>query len=743
MDRVSKGTNLQRVRILNDIARAAPFLADRALELVEYIIQNPSEVDEDLDGMYTFRDRDVRKKLAPILRVIAYHNTEYLPRCCDLLWELGKGMPGNIAPEPEHPVRILADFASYRYPQQFQPAVLDAVSRWLEEPGVYDYVNSLLEVLNPILARTETDFSSRGLELTITGYRIQYDAARPLRERAIELLADLTRSGVPRIILAALNSLETALRPPLHRCEIPDDEMSTWYPEYVKILGVFEELITRTSDPVVLVHIIRSLKGVVQAWGDTPLGEEINRILAEIPDSLELRLTRTLLYGSNSYPQKDDSIQQVIQEYLKFIEDGTEMFDDLNTRQDHIQQAGVSLNPGRFLYLLSRCQPEIAREWVEKIILNPDTPLALYLSSILSGLREDDRELTVHLIRKVMDTGNTVLINGIATGYAEGWWRIEIQEDEIDIVQGLLEHLESAVRQYAITSLGGFPAPLREEARTLALDTDIGNDPSLASSLCAVLSGFDLSTLTDDQLTVVLSRLKRTSRLDPPQDLWISLFLEACAARVPERVADLFVERIAIATSGAGIPGYQPLFYPGLGFSLDGIYQSGSYSAILRSMRDKALETYEADGFWMPHLYADLSNQFSPESVEILEEWIDVEDEKKLLCVGYLLQEAPADFLFTHTKFVSRLIESSYRTGRGCYEAVCSYLQMVGAHGAGFGDLKEPVPADVQMRDSARECMGRFQKGSSTRRFYEQIAESCNRRIEFQKKWSENLLSTL
>ena len=744
-DKVRRGTNLQRVGTLDVIRRVAYFLPDRSLELVEYIMQNPSEVDEGFYGMYIFRDLDVRKKLAPVLREIAYH-TEYLPRCCDLLWELGKDMPGNAASEPEHPIRILADFGSYQYPQQFQSAILDAVSRWLVEPDVYDHINPLLDVLNPVLARSGTDASLQGLKLTINGYRIQYAEERPLRERTIALLADLTCSEVPLVVLAALNSLEAALRPPLRHREIPSDEMNAWYPEYMKILEVFERLASSTSNPVILIHLAQSLNGVIPMWKGTSLAEVINRVLNRIPDSFEMRLTKALLYrfGSNlQKDEKDDLIRQVIREYLKDIGDGTAMFDDLNARLNRIQQAGVSPNPGRFLYLLSRCRPGIAREWTEKNILSPDTPLALYLCPILSGLREDDRELAVHLTRDVMGTENTVLIKGIATGYAEGWCETGIQADEIDIIQGLLEHPESAIRQYAIASLGRFPAPLREEAVALALDTDIGNDPGLASSLCALFSEFDPSCLTDDQFGVVLSKLRRTDWLDCQQDPGIGQFLEACAARVPEMVVDLFVERISIATSRAETPGYQPFSYLSLGFSLDGIYQSESYSTILRNVRDRALEIYEADDFWMPRLYADLSNQFSPESVEVLEEWINGRDGKRLLCVGYLLQEAPADFLFTHTEFVSRLIERAHQAGLECYEAICEYLMRMESSKAGFWSAEEPLPADVQMRESARDCMGRFPRGSPTGRFYAQIIKNSDNRIEFQEKISEKLHSSL
>lgn len=110
----------------------------------------------------------------------------------------------------------------------------------------------------------------------------------------------------------------------------------------------------------------------------------------------------------------------------------------------------------------------------------------------------------------------------------------------------------------------------------------------------------------------------KTSRLDCQQDLWISQFLEVCAARVPEKVVDLFVIRIAIATSRAETLGYQPFPYLGLGFSLEGVYKSESYSTILRSVRDRALEIYETNSFWLPRFYADLSNQLPPESVEVL-----------------------------------------------------------------------------------------------------------------------------
>ncbi len=56
---------------------------------------------------------------------------------------------------------------------------------------------------------------------------------------------------------------------------------------------------------------------------------------------------------------------------------------------------------------------------------------------------------------------------------------------------------------------------------------------------------------------------------------------------------------------------------------------------------------------------------------------------------------------------------------------------MVGTSKAEFGKNGGPLLTDIQMRDSIRECMERFQQGSPTRQFYAQIVEYYDKCVEF------------
>ena len=86
------GTNLERFTMLKLLQDVALNLPDRMLALAEYAMRNPNfQDDETANGnrYMRFTHSDVLRQLPTLLRRISYTLT-FLPRCCQLLWELGR-----------------------------------------------------------------------------------------------------------------------------------------------------------------------------------------------------------------------------------------------------------------------------------------------------------------------------------------------------------------------------------------------------------------------------------------------------------------------------------------------------------------------------------------------------------------------------------------------------------------------------------------------------------------------------
>ena len=55
---------------------------------------------------------DVLRQLPALLRQISY-TLDYLPRCCNLLWELGRDDDRMPHSKPDHAIRVLTDLGGY------------------------------------------------------------------------------------------------------------------------------------------------------------------------------------------------------------------------------------------------------------------------------------------------------------------------------------------------------------------------------------------------------------------------------------------------------------------------------------------------------------------------------------------------------------------------------------------------------------------------------------------------------
>ena len=289
----------------------------------------------------------------------------------------------------------------------------------------------------------------------------------------------------------------------------------------------------------------------------------------------------------------------------------------------------------------------------------------------------------------------------------------------------LLTYPDRSVKLQAIKALGRFPDAKRDKAIQLALSIDIEEDEKLADTLCNIFNsvyGIPPEELNDGDLKTILFKLTRIRKLD--DHLYpLYEFLGYCSSRIPEAVVDFLLERLNIAEKGEKSSGgkFQPLPYLGFHQGLKDISSSPNYKDILRRVRDRALNPTVID--YLPELFAELSGGFSSVCLEVLDEWTESDDVKKIRSVGLLVKNAHPGFIFSHSEFVSRLIEKSYEVGEDCYFIVTSNLSSPAILEGGTRIAGQPMPQDVKLRDQAKDFLQKFPVGSPTQRFYLSLSE--------------------
>ena len=183
-----EASNFERYINLDTIREIAFHQPERTLELVEFTMRNPATKPEDseLSKVYRYTHDDVMRQLPSILRRISY-TMDFIPRCCLLLWELGRDDHRDLGPHPDHAMRVLADLASYQIDKPFVATheVLDTLEKLLEDPGSSEHVHSPLDVIDPMLAKTGVSTHTEGHSWVSRSIVLKEESIKSIRHRAL------------------------------------------------------------------------------------------------------------------------------------------------------------------------------------------------------------------------------------------------------------------------------------------------------------------------------------------------------------------------------------------------------------------------------------------------------------------------------------------------------------------------------------------------------------------------------
>jgi hypothetical protein len=127
-------------------------------------------------------------------------------------------------------------------------------------------------------------------------------------------------------------------------------------------------------------------------------------------------------------------------------------------------------------------------------------------------------------------------------------------------------------------------------------------------------------------------------------------------------------------------------------------------------------------------------------SLEVLNEWVLTDDANKIISVGDLLKHASSDFIFSHTNFISNLLEHSYYAGNECNNYIKLILSNIAISGGSSRTPGEPSPKEVDTRDRASEVLKHFDVGSPAYKYYDSIRKGAELSITHNHKMDEEIL---
>ena len=753
-------SNYGRTTILGILEPVAVYQPEKTLELVEFALRNPATKSEDpeFSKVYEFTHNDVLRLLPTLLRRISY-TLDFLPRCFSLLWELGRDDDRDLNTNPDHPMRVLADLASYDIgkPLVVNHLTLDSLERLLEAPDSHEHIHSPLDIMDPMLAMTGHSTRSEGHTLIFRRFAIEWEDVKSIRGRAVALVVGCLSSQNLKVILRALKSLGNALREPIGASDMnaSDEKREQWRPEQLEILTNLEGLAQRLTEPMVLIRIKEVLWWHRNYSPSDAVRDKAEAIVASIPDSFELQLTQELMdpfhsrdllpaerEGDDGFRRHRERIAQtqraLVAELLSRSLEADRAYSVLTDRIQTMTNAGIQAEAQVILGILGNSDPEFAAGLCNLIVDDPNGALTPYLHALLSNVRVSNTGQARAISRRTLEGRSNILCRGVALSYHQWGWADRATAEDVEHIRILLSNEDLYARKLAIGSLGFLAKSSPRIAIDLAKNVKLCDDANLASELCQLFYGgwgISFSQLTADDLEVLLSNLMDVPDIDNP---YINTFLVNASQLDAAVVVGFLLNRIRKQSNASSR--YDAL--PVLGFDdpLVGLSTSPDQERILRELRDASLESGWSVEYWIPRLYREVSSSFESEaSFRVLDEWINSGSADRIKSAAHLLKAAPQDFVFKHIGFTSNLLERAYAESDDTYRSVSRSLASSVLLGTRSGTSGEPMPQDVAIRDEASAVARRFDVGSPAYRFYLLLAESAESSIRDQMLRDEEL----
>ena len=761
-------TNLDRCKMLDLLKEIAYYQPKYSLNIVEFIIRNPLVTEK--RGTYEFTHSHVIKELPEIIERIG-NNLEYVPQCCELLWQIGRNDQSKTYNNPPESIRSLVDFAKYEIdkPYDFNWQVLKTVEKWLQESDIHDHIYSPLDILDPLLDKEIEHRLYDGISLKISTFSVIREETQEIRQNVLEVIQNLLNSNDLKVVLRALKSLSKALQELANRSSEPLEEVNQlWESEQLEILEMINSLVVSDNiEPFVCLHSIEYLDWYSRHSSSEAVKLKARDIIDSVPKTEDLKLTGVLSsnylwdwqegeidYDWNRKAQIDTDIAKTFLERYPSPQNGIQA---LNERMQIISANGGKIST-LFLDVLPRLNPNYSIEICEQLLKLEDCSLSLQIASILYQAKDSDIQRAIKVAKNAINSGRS----SFCTSFAKNYWAWDkdfTQENLTSITQKLLTHSDFEVRKLAIGSLTMLIQSQPKSTLSLALNIEISEHEELAEELFGAICRFPLDDLTDDELKTLLDKLELTRTLDR---FPISKFLVHACKRIPYLAFQLILKRIKLSVDKDQTI-YEPIPNKYYENYLHYLSESERYDDILREIRNLWFEQYSISYNSSVHndilssikleplykkLYREASFNFigdskrdiSPVSLIVVSEWVNSKDSEKIEAASELISLFPSGFIFGHLEFVKNLLEQAYEAKDQCYESVTRNLFVIAHTKTRMGISGQPFPEDIQLRDQASEIAKQFFKGSPIYKFYNSLAEYAESEIKRQVDLYKDLI---
>jgi hypothetical protein len=742
--------------ILGLLADIAHYQPEPVLDLVLFAIRNEPTAPEP-EGRSSWQratQKEILERIPAVLRNLAL-SPDHLSSTCDLLWELGRNDDRPTNSFPNHGIRVLQELAKYEWykPLWVNERVLDAATQWLRDASAHGYHHSPLDIVDALFETSGMSHEADGDRLVLKTYAVPVQPTAELRTRALELVKEVARSAPPRGAFRAVSSLEHASEEPigLLNRQVSQAERESWVPYQLRAIEAMRELIGTTSSlvdyKIITTAIFRARHAsspvVRAAASELCRGHQASlevRLIAELADYYG---TAELGLGSTDQRERDTEAETgrktLIGDLVEACKTALALEDMLITTVATMREVGLNPDAARLLDGLARSYPHLGRDLFEAIMGDSDHTLSPWSIVLIYSVRERDPLLGLELAARAVATGRPELTRGVARAYSFFGWTRDVRTGDVDLIRKLVVSSDGFTRSLALRALDQFAVSNANEAVKLALSVPVGSDRNVASELSLLFTDQDSTLATAISKMQIAELLGKFGDLADLEDYHVQHFLRWSGRSAPKAVVELLMTRIGAVksrrqgTEAGRVPSYIPIPHAMREGALATVISTAEGVAAARRVRDTVLRK---DWIWRhfgPQLFMLLTDDMKAAAgIQLLEEWLTLDDARYLKATSTILREVESSFLFEHKDFIATLLNRAAAAGAETHNSVVSDLMACAASGIRTGVPGRPMPQDETLRNEAQSAALEFSKGSPPERFYRRVAEYAHNEIERQ-----------
>jgi hypothetical protein len=608
-------------------------------------------------------------------------------------------------------------------------------------------------VLDKLLAKDEQIHYAEENKIVFTPFPVDPEdtRVRVLRQRVLHLVMDCTNHQDPKVIFRAVESLALALaRPGINTgINFSEKELQAWENEQEEVLLLFNDLVQKTTQPIIHLQLWNLLIKSSHYQFSDRLRSKALQIVSKIPDTFDLRMLKSLIHTrwldrclkDEEKESKAVHLQSIdrhwyhaiAQEFQIQYPDASEAFHILNRFLELLHTYGYDIYPA-FLSVLSQQAPLYITPMIDVLLEKPVYSLTNYFAFLIQGVRITYRDRFIAIAQRVIANGNNLLCNSLVRTYCWDTSGENIYQEDIEVLQYLLHHSNTQVQSFTISALQSVYRNYPRVAINLALSIEFGDNQLLAHEFFMIFDaslGIHPDALKDEDVDDLVTKILFLNKIE---DYHIRTFLNYAVERRPYIVLHLLFDRIAYLKQHKR-KNYYPLPYPNdvNELELESFGNLHNYQQIVRFVRDYVLE--QPASTWLNILFRIVSLHFCQESLDVLSEWVQTQDQEKIKTVGALLSYAPQDFVFTHTDYVVNLIEQAYKSD--CYENVRECLFLSAIPHSFKCEPGKPAHEHIMLRDQAEKIVSKLSPISPAYNFYNQLIQYAEQAIQtdLADKW--------